>query len=186
MLGEIFEPKFLQQYCLTPHHRNDWAPANFFTNLGRTQGSCTLWFQDYCSSTGSSTSAATAVTSAAGSSATGSTASLSSGSVSESASESASAQQGQCQQGSSNKQLSKPLHLFQTWNPLTQPAPGSVLLRYSFERPLVTLATADAVKALWQAQGVGGVWFVGAYSLLTIPLQVGNWGLLGSICLCLV
>ena len=60
--------------------------------------------------------------------------------------------------------------IFQTWNPLVEPAKASVIADFAFERPVVTKASVKAMAALQESQGRGHVWFVGAYSLNAMPL----------------
>ena len=67
------------------------------------------------------------------------------------------------------EELSTPV--FQTWNPAAlRPAPSTVRAEYTFERPVVTFDSAAAMVSLAQTQGRGSVWFVGAYSLYSMPL----------------
>lgn len=62
--------------------------------------------------------------------------------------------------------------IFQTWNPLREPAPTSVLGRARFERPLVTLDSRDAVSALADVQARSGrrLHYCGSYAAPGIPL----------------
>lgn len=60
--------------------------------------------------------------------------------------------------------------VFQTWNPLVEPATSSVIADFSFERPVVTKSSLRAMERLQESQGKGHVWFVGAYSLNSMPL----------------
>lgn len=62
-------------------------------------------------------------------------------------------------------------HLFQTWNPLTDPRPEHLLKRITFNRPIVTKRSAQAVDLLDNIQGNGDVWFIGSYAMDGIPLQ---------------
>lgn len=80
--------------------------------------------------------------------------------------------------------------LFMTWNPFnrylpppkqTQAFPGvavhndesrhKIMSNVTFERPLVTLSTKRAVDTIWDKQGTGGIYVVGAYTLFDVPLQ---------------
>jgi len=61
-------------------------------------------------------------------------------------------------------------NLFQTWNPVVEPAPASVTCDYSFERPVVTVESEQSMAKLHAAQGRGHLWFVGAYSRYSMPL----------------
>jgi len=65
-------------------------------------------------------------------------------------------------------ELSAPV--FQTWNPVIEPETSTVIADFAFERPVVTAASVRAMAALQEAQGDGHVWFVGAYSLNSMPL----------------
>ena len=60
--------------------------------------------------------------------------------------------------------------IFQTWNPDVEPSKGSVLADYSFERPVVTPASEAGMAQLATSQGVGHIWFVGAYARYSMPL----------------
>ena len=72
--------------------------------------------------------------------------------------------------------------VFQTWNPLIEPAPEHVVSESYFERPVVTTRSADAMRQLAGIQGSGGVWFVGAYALYSVPLlENGRGSLLGHM-----
>ena len=65
-------------------------------------------------------------------------------------------------------QLRRPL--FQTWNPVIEPAKSHVIADFSFERPVVNAASVTAMAELQASQGHGHVWFVGAYSRYSMPL----------------
>lgn len=62
--------------------------------------------------------------------------------------------------------------LYQTWNPLTEPAADQVLGRARFERPLVTLGSQSAMAALVARQTASPtrLWFCGSYLMPGIPL----------------
>jgi predicted NAD/FAD-binding protein len=62
--------------------------------------------------------------------------------------------------------------VFQTWNPERgrEPKKEAVLADYAFDRPVVTKASVAAMRRLAAYQGRGHVWFVGAYSLYSMPL----------------
>lgn len=53
--------------------------------------------------------------------------------------------------------------LFVTLNPFTQPDPKKVHGRYSYEHPIFDAAAIDAQSRFPEIQGVGGLWFCGAY-----------------------
>lgn len=52
---------------------------------------------------------------------------------------------------------------FVTLNPITEPAPESILLRQSFAHPQFDQRAMEAQTKLWSLQGEGGLWFCGAY-----------------------
>ncbi len=54
--------------------------------------------------------------------------------------------------------------LFVSLNPLSEPAPSSVLGRFNFAHPVFDLAALAAQEALPTIQGKGGVWFAGAWA----------------------
>lgn len=62
--------------------------------------------------------------------------------------------------------------LYQTWNPLIEPAADQVLGRARFERPLVTLDSQSAMAALVarQTRQPSRLWFCGSYLMPGIPL----------------
>ena len=60
--------------------------------------------------------------------------------------------------------------VFQTWNPVVEPAKRTVLADFAFERPVVTSASVAAMGALEERQGERHVWLVGAYSRDSMPL----------------
>jgi len=70
--------------------------------------------------------------------------------------------------GKLREELSGPI--FQSWNPAVEPRADTVKADYYFERPVVTFDSVAAMQDLQQLQGVGRVWFVGAYSLDSMPL----------------
>ncbi len=53
--------------------------------------------------------------------------------------------------------------LFVTLNPITAPAPVSVMRRETFHHPRFDAAALRAQRSLWSIQGEGGVWWCGAY-----------------------
>ena len=53
--------------------------------------------------------------------------------------------------------------VFETLNPHKRPAVGSELCRLEFEHPLFSSAAIAAQRGLPSVQGVGGVWFTGAW-----------------------
>lgn len=91
--------------------------------------------------------------------------------------------------------------LLQTWNPLLQAPDGRLqsgaaveelageVKRITFQRPVLTLRSLDAIDELHKIQGGGGIYFAGAYALKEIPLQENGvrsamtvGGLLGVRC----
>lgn len=65
--------------------------------------------------------------------------------------------------------------VFQTVHPQREPAPGTVLGRTRFERPMVAAGTAAALRGLQQLHDEAGrrVWFCGSYAQAGIPLLEG-------------
>jgi uncharacterized protein len=53
--------------------------------------------------------------------------------------------------------------IFLSLNPLFEIPDSRVLRRMRFEHPMFTDATLAAQKRLWSLQGVGDIWFCGAY-----------------------
>lgn len=53
--------------------------------------------------------------------------------------------------------------LFVSLNPSREPDPTLVLGEWDYEHPVFDAAAVAAQKALWSLQGVGGVWFAGAW-----------------------
>jgi hypothetical protein len=60
--------------------------------------------------------------------------------------------------------------VFQTWNPIIEIDKEKILYEFSFERPIMDRAAADAVGTLERINGTGNIWFIGAYSIYGIPL----------------
>lgn len=60
--------------------------------------------------------------------------------------------------------------LIQTWNPIIEPDEDKVIVNSWFERPTLNSSTGCGIDALRDAQGDGGLFFVGAYSLYSMPL----------------
>lgn len=62
--------------------------------------------------------------------------------------------------------------LFQTWNPLREPDPATIVGRAHFERPLVTLESQAAMRRLrdWQSNPARPIFLVGSYVAPGIPL----------------
>lgn len=52
---------------------------------------------------------------------------------------------------------------FVTLNPPQAPRPGKLLRSESYEHPVFDAAALRAQRHLWSLQGIGGVWFCGAY-----------------------
>ncbi|EQA35338.1 NAD(P)-binding Rossmann-like domain protein [Leptospira inadai serovar Lyme str. 10] len=76
--------------------------------------------------------------------------------------------------------------VFQTWNPLIEPQPDSILSRSKFERPVIDLASKEMIRELKELQEMPGrkVWLCGSYARYGIPLleagvstalDVKNW-----------
>ncbi|KNC79810.1 hypothetical protein SARC_07809 [Sphaeroforma arctica JP610] len=66
--------------------------------------------------------------------------------------------------------ISDKQQVFETWNPLSEPREGTVISRSMFDRPLVTMETAQMLHEVSAAQGVEGLWVCGAYTLSGVPL----------------
>ncbi len=62
--------------------------------------------------------------------------------------------------------------LFQTWNPLREPCPESLIGRAFFERPTVTLESLASIQRLGELQASPDnvIWFSGSYAKPGIPL----------------
>lgn len=62
--------------------------------------------------------------------------------------------------------------IFQTWNPIKEPAPGTLLGHAEFERPIVNERSLGALTQLEQLHEQPGrrVWFCGSYASHGIPL----------------
>ena len=62
--------------------------------------------------------------------------------------------------------------VFQTWNPMRDPAEGKELARVDFTRPVVTHASREAVRALQKLQqrDDNRLWFCGSYMTERVPL----------------
>jgi predicted NAD/FAD-binding protein len=60
--------------------------------------------------------------------------------------------------------------VFQTWNPLIEPAPDTVLSRSVLWRPVVTHDTLAALNALTKLQGADNVWICGSWTRWGVPL----------------
>lgn len=155
---------------LMPADRKDWAPAVMWSDPGKGQGGCTLWFSVAGDTRGSAALEGTSGGSNEDSSASSSTSSTNSGD-SDACTDGSASSTSSTSSGSGGSGSGSSWDLFQTWNPLRQPSPAHVLRSYSFERPMATVGTLEAVRKLWELQGSGGVWFVGAYSLFMVPLQ---------------
>lgn len=61
--------------------------------------------------------------------------------------------------------------VFQSWNPIVPIDPSKVMLQVRFERPLMTVNSLPAIQKLQQIQGLGGIWYCGAYATYSLPLQ---------------
>eukprot|EP01061_Rhynchopus_euleeides_P019134 TRINITY_DN3148_c0_g1_i1.p1 TRINITY_DN3148_c0_g1~~TRINITY_DN3148_c0_g1_i1.p1 ORF type:complete len:498 (+),score=214.29 TRINITY_DN3148_c0_g1_i1:46-1539(+) len=55
-------------------------------------------------------------------------------------------------------------NVFQTWNPLVEPKPDSVMARASFQRAVHTVESANTIDRLQDIQGSRGVYFCGSYA----------------------
>ena len=65
--------------------------------------------------------------------------------------------------------------MLQTWNHGAFGAdavdPSSLVRTVHFVRPVLTAGSKAQLEALWRGQGCGGVYYCGAYSLFSVPLQ---------------
>jgi len=60
--------------------------------------------------------------------------------------------------------------LIQTWNPVIEPAKDTVVANSWFVRPILNSSSSRGIEELKRLQGEGGLYFVGAYSLYSMPL----------------
>ena len=60
--------------------------------------------------------------------------------------------------------------LIQTWNPVIEPEKSTIVANSWFERPILNSTSARGIAELSRLQGKGGLFFVGAYSLYSMPL----------------
>jgi predicted NAD/FAD-binding protein len=60
-------------------------------------------------------------------------------------------------------------NVFQTWNPLQEPK-ATPVVDVIFERPIMTMDSMQSLDLLAEINGRDGVWFIGAYSLYSMPL----------------
>lgn len=65
-------------------------------------------------------------------------------------------------------QLPMPVH--QTTNPIFPLDPSKVLFEHTFERPVIDMAAAAAIRAIQKHNGTNNIWFCGSYSLYGMPL----------------
>lgn len=61
--------------------------------------------------------------------------------------------------------------LLQTWNPISSADPEKTIKEILFSRPVPTLKTLDGIITLEDSQGIGEIYFSGAYALRSLPLQ---------------
>ena len=59
---------------------------------------------------------------------------------------------------------------FQTWNPLTEPAPDALIKTVYFRRAVHTRKSEGHQKAIADLQGKGGVYYAGAYCVFGMGL----------------
>lgn len=67
-----------------------------------------------------------------------------------------------------NPQL--PFDVHQTTNPIVPLDPAKILFQHTFERPLIDMAAAAAIKVIQAKNGQNNIWFCGSYSLYGMPL----------------
>lgn len=65
-------------------------------------------------------------------------------------------------------QLTVDVH--QTTNPIVPLDPEKILFQHTFERPLIDMAAAAAIKVIQEMNGTNNIWFIGSYSLYGMPL----------------
>lgn len=65
-------------------------------------------------------------------------------------------------------QLTVDVH--QTTNPIIPLDPTKIIFQHTFERPLIDMAAASAIKAIQGRNGSNKIWFCGSYSLYGMPL----------------
>ena len=63
-----------------------------------------------------------------------------------------------------------PVNIFQTWHPLSDPDPATVITTSTFTRPVMGPNAAEAAADLDAAQGTGNVWLAGSYARYGLPL----------------
>jgi predicted NAD/FAD-binding protein len=63
-----------------------------------------------------------------------------------------------------------PVDVHQTTNPIVPLDPAKILFEHTFERPVIDVAAAVAIRALQQSNGSNNIWFCGSYSLYGMPL----------------
>jgi predicted NAD/FAD-binding protein len=61
-------------------------------------------------------------------------------------------------------------NVFQTWNPLSDPDPSTVLCVSSFDRPVMSPSTVKGISLLNPLQGARGIYFCGSYARVAMPL----------------
>lgn len=62
------------------------------------------------------------------------------------------------------------IDVHQTTNPIIPLDPTKILFQHTFERPLIDMAAASAIKSIQQKNGTNKIWFCGSYSLYGMPL----------------
>lgn len=69
-------------------------------------------------------------------------------------------------------ELADQANIFESWNPLIEPAADKVLVDATVDRPVVTQASLQAIRSLEQLnqQADRKIWFCGSYSRRGIPL----------------
>ena len=62
------------------------------------------------------------------------------------------------------------IDVHQTTNPIIPLDPTKIIFQHTFERPLIDMAAAAAIKAIQSKNGSNQIWFCGSYSLYGMPL----------------
>jgi predicted NAD/FAD-binding protein len=63
-----------------------------------------------------------------------------------------------------------PFDVHQTTNPIVPLDESAILFQHTFERPLIDMAAAAAIKVIQRKNGNNNIWFCGSYSLYGMPL----------------
>ena len=61
-------------------------------------------------------------------------------------------------------------NVFQTWNPLVEPAKDTILSEATFQRPVMNARACQGIEDLRKVQGLRNIWFCGSYARYAVPL----------------